>query len=229
MKQIGFFGVFDKKDLILNIAKVLASLNAKPLVVDATSLQRMRYIVPNVSNNRGMSYVSEYAGVDCAVGFMNLGQIAAYLGTNNTLPYDIILIDSDNIQTMASYAYPRLEKIFFVTSYDQYEINKCYEILSAINQPMKVTKVLFSADLETSQERALSNVLSKTSLQAEDIAIQFADSNIDRKEFLQNQLTKNITLKHCTAQYKGSLEYITSIISEGLLNQADIKRIIKKM
>ena len=229
MKQIGFFGVFDKKDLILNIAKVLASLNVRPLVVDATSLQRMRYIIPNVSNNGSASYVSEYAGIDCAVGFMNLGQIAAYLGTNNSLPYDVILIDSDNLQTMASFAYPRLERIFFVTSYDQYEINKAVEIMSATSQQMNIIKVLFSADLETSQERALSNVLSKTSLHAEDIAIQFADSNVDRKVFLQNQLTKNITLKHCTDQYKGSLEYITSIIAEGLLNQTDIKKIIKKL
>ena len=70
MEQIGFIGVNDKKDLLLNVAKVMTKLNKSVLIVDATIMQRLRYIVPKVSSTP--TYVSEYDGVDVAVGFVNL-------------------------------------------------------------------------------------------------------------------------------------------------------------
>lgn len=67
MEQIGFIGVNDKKDLLLNIAKTMTKLNKTVLVVDATMMQRLRYIVPRISSTP--TYVSEYDGVDVAVRF----------------------------------------------------------------------------------------------------------------------------------------------------------------
>lgn len=65
MEQIGFIGVNDKKDLLLNIAKTITKLNKTVLIVDATMMQRLRYIVPKISSTP--TYVSEYDGVDVAV------------------------------------------------------------------------------------------------------------------------------------------------------------------
>ena len=96
MEQIGFVGVNDKKDLLLNIAKTISKLNKSVLIVDSTMLQRLRYLVPKVSSTP--TYVSEYDGIDVAVGFMNLMQIQSYLNSPS-LNYDYILIDSDNPQT----------------------------------------------------------------------------------------------------------------------------------
>ena len=90
MEQIGFVGINDKKDLLLNVAKTITKLNRSVLIVDATMMQRLRYIVPKVSSNP--TYVSEYDGVDVAVGFLNLMQICSYLNMPN-LNYDYILID----------------------------------------------------------------------------------------------------------------------------------------
>ena len=98
MEQIGFLGAYDKKDLLINVATVLTSAGKSVLIVDATSVQRMRYVVPNISTNQSFSYVSEYAKIDVALGFMTLNNVAQYLRRN--LDYDYILIDSDNPQTM---------------------------------------------------------------------------------------------------------------------------------
>ena len=38
MKNIGFIGAYDKTDLLLNIAKILTTMNFKVLVVDATNI-----------------------------------------------------------------------------------------------------------------------------------------------------------------------------------------------
>ena len=67
MEQIGFVGVNDKKDLLLNVAKVITKLNKSVLIVDSTVMQRLRYVIPRVSSTP--TYVSEYDGVDVAVRF----------------------------------------------------------------------------------------------------------------------------------------------------------------
>ena len=75
MEQIAFLGSFDKKDLLLNVAKILENLNYRVLIIDATLMQRLKYIAPNVGKNNSITYVSEYLGIDIAVGFMNVAGI----------------------------------------------------------------------------------------------------------------------------------------------------------
>ena len=68
MEQIGFIGTYDKKDLLLNVAYTFAQNGKKVLIVDATLMQRLKYIVPKIGNTN--AYVSEFLGVDVALGFM---------------------------------------------------------------------------------------------------------------------------------------------------------------
>jgi len=228
LKQVGFIGSYDKKDILLYISKVLTNCGIKVLIVYATIAQRMRYIIQNTSSNNSMTFVSEYLGIDIAVGFMNLGQVAAYFKTNS-LPYDLVLVDSDNIQTVASFMIPAMKNIFLFTSYDQAEINKIVETLKYINKPINVTEVIMSADLSSSQEKALLHKLKETGAIVEKHKVQFADTNIDRKAILQNQLVREIRMKNHTSTFKDSLEYVTSLVSDELVQQSEIKKEIKKI
>ena len=67
MKKVGFVGAFDKTDLIIYIAKILAVLKKKVLIVDTTLTQKAKYIVPAL--NPTMSYITEFEEIDIAVGF----------------------------------------------------------------------------------------------------------------------------------------------------------------
>ena len=58
MKKIGFIGTFDKTDLLLYVAKMLQLLGHKVLVVDATLLQKTKYIVPSINPTK--SYVTNF-------------------------------------------------------------------------------------------------------------------------------------------------------------------------
>ena len=228
MEQIGFIGSYDKKDILLNIGKILASLERKVLIVDATLLQRMKYIVPNVSNNNSPTYISEYQGIDVAVGFMNFAGIAKYLNSTQ-LPYEYIFVDSDNPQTMNSFMIPRYKKIFFVTSYDQYEIGRMMDVLRYFNQPMQVTRVVFSAN-NTSQERDyLNQKKEKTPVRFNNTEVAFADTVEDRQATLENQLMRELRMKRYSNTYRDSIEYITALATEGTVSQGEIKRIIKKL
>lgn len=228
MEQIGFLGNYDNKDLLLNMGKVLTNLGKRVLIVDATYIQRLRYIVPNVSDNKNpMTFVSEYQGIDVALGFMNLQGIAQYLRTNE-LPYDFALIQSDNIQTMGSFGMHQFKKLFFTTSYDQYEVQKSFEIFENINQPISLVEIIITADISSSQAKYLKNRFSRTNIKIEKEII-FPDNNNDRMVTLQNQLLKELVLKHYTNTYKEDLEYIIALMTDGIVNQNEIKRIIKKM
>lgn len=228
MEQIGFIGFYDKKDILLNIGKIFSYLGKKTLVVDATMMQRMRYIVPKVSANNSITYVSEYQGTDVAVGFINLGQIAQYLGTNQ-LNYDFIIIDSDNIQTMYSFMIPNMKKIFYVTSYDKFEVEKSKELFANINRPMILTKVAISSNLNADESNFLVHTLENNYIKFDkDREVLFEDSDKNRAVILQSQLVNEISFKKFTNTYKDSLEYITALISEGDIQQSEIRSIIRK-
>lgn len=77
MKKIGFIGAYDKTDLILYVAKAAVEAGKSVLVVDATVLQKARYIVPCIAPSK--YYITEYEKIDVAVGFNNLEEIKKYL------------------------------------------------------------------------------------------------------------------------------------------------------
>lgn len=77
MKKIGFIGAYDKTDLILYVAKAIAEAGKSVLVIDATVLQKARYIVPCIAPSK--YYITEYEKIDVAVGFNNLDEIKKYL------------------------------------------------------------------------------------------------------------------------------------------------------
>lgn len=227
LEQIAFIGTYDKKDLILNIAKVLTECGLKVLVVDATLMQRLKYIVPKISNN-SITYISEYLGIDVALGFINLNGIAQYLGNASNIPYDYVIIDTDNIQTMNSFMVDKSKKIYVVTSYEQYELRRTIELLKYYNRPIEVTKVVFSADLENNQEEYFNKLLSETPVILKKDIVEYADTTQDRKVTLQNQLMGDLSLYHYSSTYKDSLEYHTSLLAEGRAEQSIIRRIIRK-
>ena len=91
MKKIGFIGAFDKTDMILNIAKILTTMNHRVLMVDSTIMQKAKYIVPAI--NPTLTYITDFEDIDVAVGFRDIEAIKGYLGLENEeLPYDIILV-----------------------------------------------------------------------------------------------------------------------------------------
>ena len=70
MKKINFIGAFDKTDTIMYIAKLLVETGNKVLMIDATINQKAKYIIPTLDSD-SISYVTNYEGIDIALGCMN--------------------------------------------------------------------------------------------------------------------------------------------------------------
>lgn len=227
MESIGFIGAFDKKDLLINVAKVLINLNKKVLIVDATFLQRFRYIASKINDKVGNSYVSDYLGIDVALGFINFNGIMQYLGRG--LDYDYALIDTDNIQTLNSFMIQGLSKNFFVTSFDEYELKRGLEIFKFIQRPMEVYKVIYSANINSKEDDYLNYLVKNTNISWKKEKIIFADTINDRKAILENQISRQVVLKKYTGTYRDSLEYLVSLMVEEKIVQSEIRKTIKSM
>ena len=143
MIKIGFVGAYDKTDIILYIAKIISLIGKKVLVIDSTINQKAKYVVPVINPTK--SYITEFEGMDIAVGFNNLQQIQEYLGTEDKkIDYDIVLIDIDSTEAINIYGMKEANKNYFVTSFDLYSLKRGIEILDGLNETVKLKKVLFS-------------------------------------------------------------------------------------
>ena len=80
MDKIGFVGAYDKTDVILYIAKIISLIGKKVLVIDSTVNQKAKYVVPVINPTK--SYITNFEGMDIAVGFNNLQQIQEYFVTS---------------------------------------------------------------------------------------------------------------------------------------------------
>ena len=113
MKKIGFIGAYDKTDFILYVAKILVEMGRKVLLVDGTVTQKAKYIVPVIKPSK--SYVTEFEGIDIAVGFENFEEIKDYLGLPRMVEfsYDIALVDADSTSIVENFKVETFDKIFF--------------------------------------------------------------------------------------------------------------------
>lgn len=225
MERIGFIGVYDKTDLLINIAKILTMLDKKVLLIDSTVTQKAKYIVPTITPTT--SYVTNFEEIDVAVGFKNITQIKEYLGIEE-LTYDIALIDVDTSKELEEFELANAKKNFFVTSFDVYSLKKGLEIFAGLNHNLNLIKVLFSIEMLREEEEYLDFLASDYKSIWSDYKIYFQMENGDLSAMMENQRTQRIKFKKLSAQYKDGLLVIVQQILENA-SEGSIRKIIKNI
>lgn len=226
MRKIGFIGAYDKTDLIINVAKILTTTKKKVLIVDATILQKSRYIVPVINPTK--MYVTEYEDIDVAIGFSNFDDIKKYLGTpeEQELGYDIVFVDTDNIQGYRQFDLQDAEKRYFVTSFDLYSLKKGLETLTGLENMTSLTKVYFSKDMLKEDDDYLNYISKEYKIIWEEEKIYFPIENGDLSVIYENQRLAKVGFRKLSIQYKDGLAYIAEqILGNG--SDGEIRRAIK--
>ena len=228
MRKIGFIGAYDKIDLMMYVAKILVATGKKVIVIDSTINQKAKYIVPVIKPT--MSYVTEFEGIDVAVGFNNANAIKEYLGIplHTELDYDIALIDIDNYNAIEEYDMINAEKNYFVTSFDAFSLKRGLEILSGIKQIMKLTKVLYAKEATKEEDDYLNYLSLGYKIEWEEERVYFPFEVGDQSVIFENQRVAKIKFKKLSNQYKESLIYIVQQLM-GEDNYFEIKRIFKQL
>lgn len=225
MKSVGFIGAYDKTDMIMNIAKILTVLGKRVIMIDSTINQKAKYVVPVI--NPTTSYITEFEEIDVAVGFNTINEIKQYTGTTEEeMPYDIALVDADSEERIKEFDLYNAEKNYFVTAFDMFSLKKGLEILSGLNKPMNLTKVLYSK-YELKEEDDYLNYLSLGyKIIWNEYRIYFPVENGDLSVLAENQRVAKIKFKKLSTQYKDSLEFITEDILKDV-SSSQIRKAIK--
>ena len=224
MKKIGFIGSYDKIDMIINVAKILTTLDKKILVIDATANQKAKYVVPTI--NPTTTYVTEYEQIDVGVGFKNFEQIKQYLYVEDEkeLPYDIVLIDADNIEAIQNFELENSQRNYFVTSFDCYSLKKGLEILSAFQEPANLTKVLFAQEVLKEEDEYLNYLSLGYKVIWDENRIYFPIENGDASIIAENQRVAKIKFRRLSGEYKDGLIYICQEILSNEFNESQIRK-----
>lgn len=210
MKTIAFIGAYEKTDLILCIAKIITLTGRKVLFVDKTITQKARYIVPSIAPTK--AYITEFEGIDVAVGFDNFKQINEYIENYDAVKadYDVALIDIDTAESLLQLNVNSIEKKFFVTSFDVYSLKRGLEVFSELKEPIKLTKVLFSKKLLEEENNYLDYLASQFKIEWDDYIVAFPLA--DESVIIESHAVSKIRFKRLSEQYKLSLEYMVQYI-----------------
>ena len=208
MKKISFIGAYDKTDLIIYIARILVGMKKKVLVIDATINQKAKYVVPVI--NPSKTYVTEFEGIDVAVGFNKITEIKNYIGITEeeNLNYDYVLYDIDSSESFNNY------NIEDSTSFDLYSLKKGIEILASTNKELKLTKVYFAREVHKEDDEYLNFLAKDYNIEWNEEKIYFPFEMGDQTTIAENQRVSKIKLKKLTQSYKEGLMYIIEQIME---------------
>ena len=226
MNKVGFIGAFDKIDFMIYVGKMLTLTGKKVLIVDTTSLQKARYVVPNI--NPTISYITEYEEIDIAVGFYNIDDIMEYLAKSNEqeIEYDYVLVDIDSYNAIINFGINKDTKNYFVTSFDAYSIKRGLEILIKLREPLPITKVIFSKEILKTENEYLEYLALGYKIIWNDYKIYFPLEQGDQTAIINNQRVSKIKFGNLSSQYKDSLTFIAEDI-EPELKSARLKKMIK--
>lgn len=225
MKKIGLLGAYDKTDLILYIARILADNRKKTLIVDSTTLQKTRYTVPCITPSR--CYVTTYEDIDVAVGFDSMKEIKNYYGKDE-LDYDYILIDIDDNKKINEFELQDAFKNYFVTAFDNYSLKKGMEIIGKTGEKKKMTKVLFSREMKQEEDDYLNFLSFYYDVEWDKDVIYFPYEIGDGTVIMENQRNSRISFKELSVEYRSGLLAITSQIAPEI-KKSEIKRILKNV
>lgn len=240
MKKIGFIGAYDKANFITYTAKILRTLDYKVLVVDTSSIQKIKYIIPSINPTK--SYITSFEDIDFAVGFENWEEIERYLGIRfdsneeengekndakmNKELYDYVLIDIDSSEKLESFEMEEAYRNYFVTSFDMFSLKKGMSIFRNLNIPMNLTKILFSYETSREDEEYLNFISLEYKVNWANYAMYFQILGDDNKIFEENQRLEKIRFRRLSISYKESLAYVVQDINKEE-NITKIKRAMK--
>lgn len=228
MIRVGFIGAYDKTSLILSIAKVLSKAGRKVLVIDSTIKQKCKYVVPAINPTK--SYITEFDGIDVAVGFESLKEIEQYIGIDNAeeLEYDIILIDTDTYEGTVSFALQSAEKLYYATSFDLYSLKKGIEIIKQLDIPLHMTKLFYSKEMLKEEEEYFDYLALGVKVIWNEEKLYFLLENGDQAAIIENQRLERIKFKNLSNVYKENIAFLVNDI-DNKIEEKQIKTIMKNL
>lgn len=238
MKCIGFIGKTNKTEIVQYIAKIINTLGKKVIVIDATSSQKTRFSVPVLPGTETQSqYVVQYDNIDVAVGFSNMLELKKYLLSKGEdfNEYDYVLVDTDIEEMIDEYDLKSANNIFFVSSYDKYDVKKGIELLKFIcaskrradpEGSLNIEKALYYSEINSADSKYIDRFSENLPI-IWGATLNFPYDQGDLSVNIQNQYAGRLDLRFLTKQYKEALIRASKIITEE--QDSSIRKVVKNI
>lgn len=234
MQVIGLIGYVDKYDYTINLAKTINLMGKSVLVIDATNDKKIKYVIPAL-DRIGNSYVTQYDGVDFAVGFDSLHDLENYLVEQqiNIGLYDYLIIDIDDARGYEYFKSRKFDKNYFFVNTNMISINKNREIVKAIkvyqtaDDTAQFTKVLYRQYMSRASENYFEKRIEEYELEFSQNMYEIDENDQDKMANLDSQFSGIIGLKKHSKMY---VTNITDMAAEimGDVSARDIKKEISR-
>jgi thiol-disulfide isomerase/thioredoxin len=235
MQVIGMLGYVDKYDFVINLAKTINIMDKSVLVVDATFEKKLKYIVPAL-DNIGNQYVTQYDGIDFAVGFESMHDVEDYMTEQsiNIALYDYILIDIDSPQTYEFFRNRNFDKIYFFIDSEILSVNKNKDLIKAIKvyhkaeDVLEFSKVLYKAYLSRAADDYLNTQITEYNVKWKEQEYEIPIEDQDKMANIDSQFSGIINIKKHTRIFINTIADITAEILESASSKEVINQIKRR-
>lgn len=239
MKCIGFIGKTNKIEIVQYVAKIINSYGSKVMVVDATSAQRTRYTVPTIVGTESQpQYVVQHDNIDIAIGFGNMLELKKYLLSKGEdfNEYDYVLVDTDIEEMIDEYDLKSANNLFFISSYDKYDVKKGVDLLRFVCAAMRranpegtldIQKVLYYSEINSADSKYIDRLADNLPIRWVG-TINYPYDQGDLSVNIQNQYASKLDLRLLSKEYKDALINTVRVII-GEEQAASLRKVIKNI
>lgn len=229
MQVIGAIGYVEKYDFIINLAKTLRLAGKSVIVIDGTYDRKYRYVIPSLTYGDKM-YITQYDGVDFAVGFESMHDLENYVSEQkiNISLYDYMILDVDNPKAYEFFRTRGIDKTLFFIDTSVISIAKNLDILKAMKvytagESLNMTKVLYKAYLTRAQEQYFSKKLEEMDIKWNESEYEIPNEEQDKMANIDAQISGIIDVRKHTRVF---MEVIADLAAE-ILGDTSSREIFK--
>ena len=134
--------------------------------------------------------------------------------SENKDPYDYVLIDVDSGEKLETFDIKNAEKNYFVTTFDMYSLKKGMNIFQNLQEPITLTKILFSYQSSKVEEEYLNFISMPYKINWNEYNLYFKILGEDNRVFEDNQRIEKIRFRRLSPDFKNTLGYVVQDINK---------------
>ena len=230
MQSIGMYGYVDKYDFVIATAKTLEIMGRSVLVIDATSDEKYKYIIPSI--DKSQSYLTQYADIDFAIGFNSYEELMNYLNEKgiDIQRYSYVLLDVENYEGYRKFRNFEVNKSYMFIDTNVVSVARNEELIRVMRAENPEKELVFSKILYRAyMSRAANNYLEE---KIGNYAVRWTDEiyeiSMDEQDVMVNidsQYSGLIDIKKHTKTY---VMYLCEYISR-MLGDVTAKEVLKEI
>lgn len=226
MKKIAFIGGFDKLDLILYIGVVLKTLGKKVLIVDSTDMQKSKYLIPSMEENKD-KYIATAQDVQVAIGYSSYGEVEAEYISKQDTPFDYVFLNTDNYKSYEEFNLGPDDLAFFTTTFDIYSLKKGLEVFSQFKEKKVINKILFARNMTPDHIAYIMYITKDLNITWGDYSVFFPYDNGDLTIIFENQREYRMNLNKFSKNFLNSFYDLCLVIAPE--EKKEIRKLIKQL